>query len=344
MQERLGLSERRACHIAGQHRSTQRREPVRAADDRALRDQLRAISRERPRWGYRRAHAQLLEDGWCVNRKRVQRCWREEGLRVPQRRRKRQRLGESTVPAARLRAERPDQVWALDFQFDQTADGRILKLLHIVDEFTREALAMECERRIDSDRTVATLDGLIAARGTAPEHIRCDNGPELTANALRDWCRFSKTASAYIEPGSPWQNPYVESFNSRVRDELLGVELFSCLIEAQVMVADWREDYNERRPHSALRMMAPSRFARSWRHERENGQITSGEPAQGLRTAENASIDRAEAPIEMNLGCGVDQGALAVSPRSPSGLAPRDGDCTTLQPDTNHRLSQQVDR
>jgi len=148
LQDRLGLSERRACQIAGQHRSTQRRESVLARDDDALRARLRKISRERPRWGYRRAHARLVEDGWSVNRKRVQRLWREEGLRVPARRRKRRRLGESTVPADRLQAERPDQVWALDFQFDQTADGRIFKLLHVIDVHTREALAIRCERRM----------------------------------------------------------------------------------------------------------------------------------------------------------------------------------------------------
>jgi putative transposase len=265
LQDRLGVSERRACQIAGQHRSTQRHEPCVADDDGALRDRLRAISRERPRWGYRRAHAMLCEEGWAVNRKRVQRLWREEGLRVPVRRRKRQRLGSSTVPAKRLVAERPDHVWAIDFQFDQTADGRILKLLHVVDEFTREALAIECRRRIDADATVAVLDRLAAVRGRAPRFIRCDNGPELTANALRDWCRFSRAGSAYIEPGSPWQNPYVESFGSRIRDELLAVELFSCLAEAKVMVEDWREDYNEHRPHSALAMSAPARFARAWR-------------------------------------------------------------------------------
>ena len=169
------------------------------------------------------------------------------------------------MPADRLRAERPDQVWALDFQFDQTADGRILKLLHVVDEHTREALAIRCERRIDSDATVAVLEGLLASRGGAPQHIRCDNGPELTANALRDWCRFSGAGAAYIEPGSPWQNPYVESFGSRVREELLSQELFATLTEAQVLVEDWRADYNERRPHSALGMMAPARFAASWR-------------------------------------------------------------------------------
>ncbi len=221
LQDRLGLSERRACRYVGQHRSSQRRVAPVADNEQALRAELRRISRRRPRWGYRRAHQLLLDEGWQLNRKRTQRLWREEGLRVPQRRRKRQRLGTSTVPAERLRAEAPDHVWALDFQFDQTADGRIVKLLHVVDEFTREALAIECRRRIDADATVAVLERLVTERGSAPGFIRCDNGPELTANALRDWCRFSRAGSAYIEPGSPWQNPYVESFGSRARDELL---------------------------------------------------------------------------------------------------------------------------
>jgi len=128
---------------------------------------------------------------------------------------------------------------------------------------------MRCERRIDSDATVAVLERLVAARGRAPEHIRCDNGPELTANALRDFCRFSKAGPSYIEPGSPWQNPYVESFGSRVREELLSQELFATLTEAQVLVEDWRTDYNHRRPHSALGMMAPARFAASWRRSEE---------------------------------------------------------------------------
>lgn len=261
--DRLDLSERRACLITGQHRSTQRHVPTAAGDDHALRGELRRFSELRPRWGYRRAHARLLEQGWSVNRKRVQRLWREEGLRVPQRRRKRQRLGQSTVPADRLRAECPDHVWALDFQFDQTADGRVLKLLNVVDEFTREALTMRCERRIDADATVAALEQIAAERG-APAFIRCDNGPELTAHALRDWCRFRAAGTAFIEPGSPWQNPYVESFNGRVRDELLDVEEFSCLAEAQVLVGDWQEDYNQRRPHSSLGMKAPFAFAAAW--------------------------------------------------------------------------------
>ena len=153
-------------------------------------------------------------------------------------------------------------MWAIDFQFDQTADGHNLKLLHVVDEFTREALAIECHRRIDADKTVSVLDRLVAERGTAPGFIRCDNGPEMTANALRDWCRFCRAGSAYIEPGSPWQNPYVESFGCRVRDELLAVELFSCLTEAQVLIEDWRQDYNHHRPHSALGHDDPRRVRR----------------------------------------------------------------------------------
>jgi putative transposase len=261
--DRLGVSERWACRVLGQHRSTQRREPVVAGDDEALRAALREIAAKRPRWGYRRAHARLRDDGWVVNRKRVQRLWREEGLRVPPRRRKRQRLGESTVPADRLRAERPDHVWAIDFQFDQAVNGRAIKLLNIVDEFTREALAMHAATSITADDTVGVLDRLARERG-APAHVRCDNGPELTAHALRDWCRFSKAETAFIEPGAPWQNPFVESFNGRVRDELLDVEQFSCLAEARVVIGDWREDYNHHRPHSALEMKAPAVFAATW--------------------------------------------------------------------------------
>jgi putative transposase len=260
LRDRLGVSERWACRVVGQHRSTERYELKRAEDDAALRAELRKFSAERPRWGYRRAHHHLREQGWDVNRKRVQRLWLEEGLRVPVRKRKRRRLGDSTVPAQRLRAERPNHVWAFDFQFDQTSDGRALKLLNIVDEFTRESLAMLIERSIDAETVVGALQRLCGERG-APGLLRCDNGPEMTAHALRDWCTLSGTGTAFIEPGSPWQNPFVESFHSRVRDELLDVEEFSCLAEARVVIGDWQEDYNRRRPHSALGMRAPSAFA-----------------------------------------------------------------------------------
>jgi putative transposase len=184
LSDRLDVSERWACRVVGQHRSTERYQPTRAEDDAALRARLGRISVDRPRWGYRRAHALLVEDGWEVNRKRVQRVWREEGLRVPQRKRKRRRLGESTVPASRLAAERPKHVWTLDYQHDQTADGRVIRLLNVVDEYTREALAMLVARSIDADTTVAVLERLVAERGVAPEFLRCDNGTELTSHAL----------------------------------------------------------------------------------------------------------------------------------------------------------------
>ena len=182
--ERFGLSERRACQITGQHRSTQRHEPGRGGErDDALRERLRKLSAEHPRWGYRLAWGAVRDEGWAVNRKKIQRLWREEGLRVPQRKRKRLRLGESTVPAKRLRAERPNHVWALDFQFDTTVDGRTLKLLHVVDEHTREALAIRVARSIDADHAVRVLDQIVRERGAAPELVRMDNGPEMTANA-----------------------------------------------------------------------------------------------------------------------------------------------------------------
>ena len=261
LQDRLALSERRACRITGQHRSTQRHQPRRGDRDDALRARLRELSREHPRWGYRRAWASLRGDGWESNRKKIQRLWREEGLRVPARRRKRQRLGTSTTPAARLRAERPNQVWALDFQFDTTTDGRILKLLHVVDEHTREALAIQVERRIDADHTVRVLERIVALRRRPPELVRMDNGPELTANAIRDWCRFGDTGASYIEPGSPWENPFVESFGGEVRDEVLAVEAFDSLLEAKTVIEDWRNTYNTIRPRSSLGRKTPAAYA-----------------------------------------------------------------------------------
>jgi len=265
LQERLGISQRRACRIVGQHRSTQRHKPPEPDPDRELRAWLGRFARRHPRWGYRRAHAVLHREGYLVNRKKVQRLWREEGLRVPARRRKRHRLGDSTTPAGRLRAEYPDHVWALDYQFDVTATGRIIKILHVVDEFTRESLADLVDHSIDADATVACLDKIAAQRGRRPGFVRCDNGPELTANALRDWCRFAGTGTSYIAPSSPWQNPWVESYGSRMRDELLAIEQFDTLLEAQVLIADWRIEYNTHRPHSALNGHTPSEFADQWR-------------------------------------------------------------------------------
>ena len=261
--DRLDVSERWACRVVGQHRSTQRREPLRAADDEALRAALRKFASDRPRWGYRRAHDALLADGWEINRKRVQRVWREEGLRVVRRARKRPRAGENAGQDKQLRATRPGELWAIDFQADQTADGRALRLANVIDEFTREALVMHTARSVNADELVAILETLVAERG-APARLRCDNGPELTSHALRDWCRQSGAKTLFIEPGAPWQNPFVESFHARVRDELLNIEQFACLAEARVVIEDWREDYNHRRAHSALGRRTPAAFAAAW--------------------------------------------------------------------------------
>jgi putative transposase len=258
--DRFGVSERRACRVVGQHRSTQRRPcRPRPAEEDKLRRRLRDIARAHPRWGWKMAHRLLRREGWRINRKRTRRLWREEGLRRPAVCRKRRRgpTGE------RRHAIRPNDVWALDFQFDETADGRRLKLLNVVDEFTREALAMRVGRTCDADDVVATIEALVKQRG-APAHLRMDNGPELVAWALRDWCRLAGTGTIYIEPGSPWQTPWVESFNSRTRDELLNVEEFGSLTEAQVVTEAWRMEYNTYRPHSALGGLAPTEFADQW--------------------------------------------------------------------------------
>ncbi len=269
IQDRLQLSERRACEIIGQPRSTQRYRPKPAPDDEALRRALRKIAADHKRWGYRRAHAHLLTLGWDLNRKRVQRIWREEGLRVPRKARKRRRAGESTAEGE-LRAERPGHVWALDYCHDATEAGVELRFLNIVDEFTREALAIEVGRSFTAAQTVAVLAGLISRLG-APANIRCDNGPELTARALQAFCESSGVATAYIDPGSPWQNAWVESFNGRFRDEVLDCEIFSSVLEAKVIAEEWRRRYNRLHPHSALQMMAPEVFAETWRaaHEGE---------------------------------------------------------------------------
>jgi len=209
----------------------------------------------------------VRREGWKVNRKRVQRLWRDEGLkRPPSRRRKRRRVRIDS--SERLRAERPNQVWAIDFQFDETADQRRLKLTNIVDEYTREALAMRVGRCCTADDLVAELDRLVALHGQ-PEGLRCDNGPELIAWALRDWCRLRRVAISYIEPASPWENPFVESFNGRARDELLNLEDFGTLLEAEVVVEAWRIEYNTERPHGALGGLTPAEVRAAWNMEHQ---------------------------------------------------------------------------
>jgi putative transposase len=257
--DRFGVSQRRACRVAGQHRSTQRLATrPRPAEEEKLRRRLREIARRHPRWGWKTAHSILRREGWTVNKKRTRRLWRDEGLRrpAPCKRKRTRPPGGGEL----LRAERPNHVWAIDFQFDETADRRRIKLLNIVDEHTREALAMRVGRTCDADQLVTVIEALVAERG-APEHLRMDNGPELVAWTLRDWCRLAGTTTRYIEPGSPWENPFVESFNGRVRDELLNIEEFASLLEAQVLVEAWRIEYNTYRPHSSLDGLTPAEYA-----------------------------------------------------------------------------------
>jgi putative transposase len=263
-QHRFGLSQRRACRNVGQPRSTQRR-PAPPDRNEWLRGRLNEITRAHQRFGYRRAHALLVREGWELNRKKVLRIWREEGLKVKPRHRKRRRPvnGEQV-----RRACRPNQVWAIDFQFDATRDGRMVKIANLVDEFTREALAGRVTRSCTASDLIAVLDDLVATRG-APDHLGCDNGPELIAWALQDWCRTSGTATSYIEPGSPWENPFVESYNARMRDELLAITEFCNLTEAHVLIEDWRIGYNTERPHSSLRYRTPLEFHRAWTEQHE---------------------------------------------------------------------------
>jgi len=207
----------------------------------------------------------LRREGYCVNHKRIQRLCRDEGLRVLKKAKKRSWVGTTVINGARLRAARPNEVWAIDYQFDQTTNFKTLKLLNITDEFTKEALAIDVHRSITSDHTVNVLEAIVAQRRTAPEFLRMDNGTELTATALRDWCRFSESGSVYIEPGSPWENPFIESFNGKLRDELLNVETFESLLEAQVLAEDFRIEYNTYRPHSSLGGLTPFEFTEQWR-------------------------------------------------------------------------------
>ncbi len=259
LQERFGVSERRACRVVGQNRSTQRK-PRRSpsTEEQHLAARLREIAGEHPRWGWKTAHQILLREGWTINRKRTRRIWRHEGLRRPVRTRKRRRVAPGQKQ--RLRATHAGQVWAIDFMFDETSDQRRLKLCNIVDEYTREALAIRVDRTCTAEDIVAVIEDLVLTRG-APEYLRADNGPEMIAWALRDYCRLAGTKTAYIEPGSPWENPYVESFNGRLRDELLNIEEFGSLTEAKIIIEDWRTEYNTYTPHSALDGLTPTEYA-----------------------------------------------------------------------------------
>lgn len=260
------MSERFACRVVGLNRSTFRTPPpaqTPADPDRALRTALRDYAKKHPRWGYRRAFRHVRSEGWAVNHKKVQRLWREEGLRVPVKRR-RKRLGSSTVDAPEASA--PNVVWAVDFQFDADEHGRAIKIASIVDEHTRECLGGLVDRSITADKLVDELDRLVDARGY-PAVLRCDNGPEFISLAINEWAD-EQVGLHYIPPGTPWNNGYVESFNSRVRDECLNINAFYSLTHARVVIEDWKEEYNTARPHSSLGYLTPAEYARTCTHTR----------------------------------------------------------------------------
>jgi transposase InsO family protein len=246
------------CRALGQHRSTQRKLPRGRDDEEQLTADIIELARRYGRYGYRKV-AQLLRStaGWAVNDKRVERIWRREGLKVPEKQPKRGRLWLADGSCVRLRAERPNHVWSYDFVEDRTHDGRKYRMLNLIDEFTHECLAIRVARKLKATDVIDVLSDLFILRGV-PGHVRSDNGPEFVAEAVQAWVTAVGARTAYIAPGSPWENGLVESFNARLRDELLDGEVFYGLREAQVVIEGWRRHYNALRPHASLGYRAPA--------------------------------------------------------------------------------------
>jgi transposase InsO family protein len=260
---KLDVSERLACRVLGQHRSTQRKAPRVRADEAALTADIVALAAQYGRYGYRRITAMLRGAGWAVNAKRVERIWRREGLKVPQKQPKKGRLWLNDGSCIRLRPEHPNHVWSYDFVEDRTHDGRKYRMLNLIDEFTRECLAIRVGRKLNSTDVMDVLSDQFILRGI-PGHIRSDHGPEFIAKAVREWIAAVGARTAFIEPGSPWENGYCESFNSKLRDELLNGEIFYSLTEARTVIEAWRRHYNTRRPHSSLGYRPPAPQAVQW--------------------------------------------------------------------------------
>ena len=257
VREVLGVSERRACKVLDLPRSTHRYEPIPVEDEQGLTEEIVELASRYGRYGYRRITALLRMDGWDVNHKRVERIWRREGLRVPAKQPKRGRLWLGNGSCVRLRPQRPNHVWAHDFVLVRTHDGRGVRLLTVMDEYTRECLAIRADRHIRSCDVIETLAELMMIRGV-PDHIRSDNGPEFTARAVREWLGGVGARTLYIQPGSPWENGYIESFNGKLRDELLDREVFYTLLEVKVLTEQYRHAYNHVRPHSSLGYRPPA--------------------------------------------------------------------------------------
>jgi putative transposase len=251
------VSERRACRVLGQHRSTQRHVPQGREDEDLLVADMIELARQYGRYGYKRVTALLRDAGWLVNHKRIERLWKREGLKVPPKQPRRGRLWLTDGSCVRLRPEYPNHVWSYDFVHERTHDGRAFRTLNILDEFTRQCLMIRVRRKLTAIDVIDALTDLFILHGV-PICIRSDNGPEFVAEAVRTWIGAVGARTAYIEPGSPWENGYIESFNARFRDELLNGEIFYSLKEAQIIIEQWRVHYNTRRPHSALGYRPPA--------------------------------------------------------------------------------------
>ena len=257
IQEEMLISERRVCRVLGQARSTQRQEHRVSEEEDRLTQRITELACQYGRYGYRRVTLLLRTEGWRVNHKRVERIWRQEGLKVPKRQRKRRRLWFNDGSCIRLRPEHKNHVWSYDFVADRTSNGNPLRMLNVIDEYTRECLAIKIDQKITSNDVVETLTELFVTRGT-PAHIRSDNGPEFIADTVRSWLGRLGVQPLFIEPGSPWENGYIESFNGKLRDELLNGEIFDTVMEAQVVTERWRNYYNKIRPHSSLGYKPPA--------------------------------------------------------------------------------------
>ena len=241
----------------GQHRSTQRKVPRGREDEERLTADTIALARQYGRYGYRKIAGLLEQAGWLVNDKRVERIWRREGLKVPHKQPKRGRLWLSDGSCIRLRPEHRNHVWSYDFVEDRTHDGRKYRMLNVIDEFTHECLAIRVARKLKAVDVIDVLSDLFILRGV-PGHIRSDNGPEFVAKAVQEWITAVGAKTAYITLGSPWENGYVESFNARLRDELLDGEIFYTLREAQIIIESWRRHFNTIRPHASLGYKPPA--------------------------------------------------------------------------------------
>jgi len=271
---RLGHSQRRICRALGISRSSVRYVPQPRADESVLTAAVTRLACQYGRYGYRRIHALACAEGWRVSHSRVWRIWRKEGLKVPHKQPKRSRLWLNDGSCIRLSPRHRNHVWSWDFVFDRTQDGKVFKLMVVIDEYTRRCLAIQVARRIRSKEALEVFADLMVRHGV-PEHIRSDNGPEMVAKHLRRWLQRIGTQTAYITPGSPWENGYCESFNGKLRDELLNGEIFYTLKEAQVIIEHWRNHYNTKRPHSALGYRPPAPeviLPKEMTNEMENGQ------------------------------------------------------------------------